>query len=199
MTNLLHATHHAPGENVQRYVNSFAHDLVHAVSRGQFLTEKHALLGTGLHSLTGLKKPIEILGRFGHSCNYDQVRLIETAQAEVAQHLRELQNALPLFPRNGTDSVLTFFWWDNFDVKKENSQGSLHTTHGIAYHEESNQSVELVVTSPSQADELFLINPSICLRGKLCLTRTQSPLVVLSKKNEVQIKPMPIGSSFYGD
>ena len=145
LTNLLNATHHTPGEKVQRYIESFAHDLVHAVSRGHFLTEKHALLGAGLHSLTGLKKPIEILGRFGHSCNYDQVRLIETAQAEVAQHLRALQTPLPLVPGNGIDSVLTFFWWDNFDVKKENSQGSLHTTHGIAYQEELNQSVELEV------------------------------------------------------
>ena len=147
LQNLLNATHHTRGENVQRYVESFAHDLVHAVSRGHFLTEKHTLLCMGLHSLTGLKKPIEILGRFGHSCNYDQVRLIETAQAEVAQHLRALQNPLPLVPRNGTDSVLTFFWWDNFDVKKENAQGSLHTTHGIAYQEESNQSIELQVVA----------------------------------------------------
>ena len=37
LTNVLHATNHTPGENVQRYVDLFAHNLVHAVSRGNFL------------------------------------------------------------------------------------------------------------------------------------------------------------------
>ena len=114
-------------------MNSFSQDLVHAVSRGNFLTEKHVLLGTGLHSLTGLKTPIKLLGRFGHSCSYDKVRLIETAQAELAQKLRGYDKQLPVLPADETEKVLTFFWWDNFDIKKENSVGSLHTTHGIAF------------------------------------------------------------------
>ena len=122
-------------------MDSFAQDLVHAVSRGSFLTEKHVLLGTGLHSLTGLKKPVQILGRFGHCCNYDKIRLIETAQAELAQHLRSLENPLPLLPAHDGDRVLIFFWWDNFDAKKANMQGSIHTTHGIAYQEESTNTV----------------------------------------------------------
>ena len=141
LKDIIHATHHSPGDDVQRYVDSFAQDLVHAVSRGSFLTEKHVLLGTGLHSLTGLKKPMQILGRFGHCCNYDKIRLIETAQAELAQHLRSLENPLPLLPADDGDHVLTFFWWDNFDAKKENMQGSIHTTHGIAYQEESTNTV----------------------------------------------------------
>ena len=53
---LLHgSSHHSPGEKVMHYVSSFAQDLVHAVSRGKFMTAKHILLGTGLHSLTGQK------------------------------------------------------------------------------------------------------------------------------------------------
>ena len=107
------------------------------MSRGDFLTENHVVLGTGLHSLTGQKTPIKLLGRLGHSCTYDKVCWIETAQAELIQHLRSLQHPLPLAPASDTGKVLTYFWWDNFDIKKDNAQGSLHTTHGVAYQEES--------------------------------------------------------------
>ena len=99
LTNVVHDTNHKPGDVVERYVNSFAQDLVHAVSRGKFLTQKHVLLATGLHSITGLKMPIKLLSNFGHCCSYDKVRLIETAQAELAQKLRSLENPLPLLPR----------------------------------------------------------------------------------------------------
>ena len=107
----------------------------------KFLTKKHVLLGTGLHSLRGQKIPINVLCRFGHCCNYDKVRLIETAQAEVVQKLRSLEFPLPLLPSNAEDKVLTFFWWDNFDVQKENHLGSLHTTHGIAYQVKSKECI----------------------------------------------------------
>ncbi|XP_065053916.1 uncharacterized protein LOC135682802 [Rhopilema esculentum] len=134
---VIHATHHSPGDDVKRYVDSYSQDLVHAVSKGSFLTQKHVLVGAGLHSLTGQKTPIKILARLGHCCNYDKVRLIETAQAEVVQKLRSIKYPLPLQPANSDMSVLTYFWWDNFDVQKENVPGSLHTTHGIAFQVES--------------------------------------------------------------
>ena len=73
----------------------------------------------------------------GQSCTFDKVRLIETAQAELIQHLRSLQHPVPLVPASDTGKVLTYFWWDNFGIKKDNAQGSLHTTHGVAYQEES--------------------------------------------------------------
>lgn len=54
LTNLLHSPliHHPPGEEVKRYVSSFAQDVLHAISKGKFMTAKHTLLGTALHSLT---------------------------------------------------------------------------------------------------------------------------------------------------
>ena len=63
--------------------------------------------------------------------------MIETAQAECIQHFRSLQHPLPLVPASDTEKVLTYFWWDNFDIKKDNAQLSLHTTHVVAYQEES--------------------------------------------------------------
>ena len=92
-----------------------------------------------------MKTPIKLLGRFGHSCNYDKVRLIETADAELAQKLRALEKPLPVLPADETDKVLTFFWWDNFDIKKDNSVGSLHTTHGVAYQEKSTNNISIPV------------------------------------------------------
>eukprot|EP00794_Sanderia_malayensis_P000996 gene996-312_t len=137
LTNIIHSTHHTPGDEVHLFVDSFSSDLVHAVSKGQFLTQKHVALGTGLHSLTGQKTVIKVLGKFGHSIKYDTVRVLETAQTEVIQKLRSLRYPLPIIPANDTANVPTFFWWDNFDCKKENTAGSLHTTHGIAYQEET--------------------------------------------------------------
>ena len=69
---VLHSAHHTPGDDVCQYVESFSQDLVYAVSRGDFLTEKHVILGTGLHSLKGQKTPIKLLRRLGHSCTYDK-------------------------------------------------------------------------------------------------------------------------------
>ena len=96
---VLHSTHHTPGDDICRYVESFSQELVYAVSRGDFFTEKHVVLGTGLHSLTGQKTPIKLLGRLGHSFTCDKVRLIEPAQAELIQHSRSLQHPLLLARR----------------------------------------------------------------------------------------------------
>ena len=79
----------------------------------------------------------------GHSCTYEKVRLIETYQAELVQNLRSLQHPLPLVPASDTEKVLTYFWWYNFDIKKDNAKGSLHTTHGVAYQEESGNCIKV--------------------------------------------------------
>ena len=142
LTTLLHSTDHSPGNDVIRYVDSFSQDILYAVSKRTFLTRKHVLLGNGLHSITGLKKPITILARLGHSCNYNKIQEIQTAQAELAQEMSSLQHPLPLIPVDSTSKVKTFFWWDNFDCNKETIEGSLHTCHGVAFQEESAESME---------------------------------------------------------
>ena len=100
------------------------------------------LLAYSLHSITGLKKPINILAKYGHSCDDNTIQVIETAQAELTQKLTSLQYPLPLMPIDQESKVQTIFWWDNFDCKKETKDGSLHTCHGIAFQEESSQSVK---------------------------------------------------------
>ena len=89
-----------------------------------------------LHSLTGQKLPIFLLSKFRNIGNYNLVQLIETAQAELVQRMREAGFPLPILPKDAAETVTTHFWWDNFDVKKENISGGLHKTHGVAFQEE---------------------------------------------------------------
>ena len=93
--------------------------------------------------MTGQKMPIQILAKLGHCCNYDRVREIETAQAELVQQMRYENHPLNLSPK-GCDRVLTFFWWDNFDCLKEIASGSIHTCHGVAFQQESSASMQRV-------------------------------------------------------
>eukprot|EP00794_Sanderia_malayensis_P011485 gene11485-12682_t len=125
---------------IKRYVSSFAQDLLHAISKGKFMTAKHTLIAAALYSLTGQKLPIKILSKYGNSCSYETVLKIETAQAELVQKMRQQNYPLPLLPADPTSSVLTFFWWDNFDCKKETIHGGFHTCHGIAFQEKSDGS-----------------------------------------------------------
>lgn len=163
-TDLLHSPliHHPPGEEVKRYVSSFSQDLLHAISKGKFMTAKHTLIGTALHSITGQKLPIQILSKYGNSCNYETVQKIETAQAELVQKMRQQNYPLPLLPANSTSSVLTFFWWDNFDCKKETIYGGIHTCHGIAFQEKSDGSKlreDLAINIPSSSRKTVSVIP----------------------------------------
>ena len=62
---------------------------------GKFISAKHASIGLGLHSITGMKIPITIMERLRHSIMYDQVNQIETAQAELVQCFQSLNLNLP--------------------------------------------------------------------------------------------------------
>lgn len=127
--------------NESRKLVESSQDLIYAYSNGKFLTQKHTLLGLGLHNMTGQKDVVSVLGRLGHSISYNNVRLIETAQAELAQQMADRGYCLPLIPSSVSDTVQTFFWWDNFDCKKENAVGSIHTTHGIGFQERDTHSL----------------------------------------------------------
>ena len=83
--NLLSPASVHPGTSLtaERLIDSFSQDIMYAVSKGEFLTMKHASVGLGLHSLTGQKLPLQVLSRLGHSMTYDQICEVETAQAEL--------------------------------------------------------------------------------------------------------------------
>ena len=76
---------HKTTETSARLPESFAQDVIFAISNGKFLTLKYTALSIGLHSITGLKIPIIMLSRLGHCITNDMVREIETAQAEQTE------------------------------------------------------------------------------------------------------------------
>ena len=99
------SNHHATGEIVCRLRDSFSQDVIHALSKGTFITSKHAAVGLGFHSLTGQKLPLVILSRLGHCINYDKICEIETAQAELVQHFQSMTLGLPLLAADSGSKV----------------------------------------------------------------------------------------------
>ena len=133
------SVHHGTSLTAERLIGSFSQDIMYAVSKGEFLTLKHASVGLGLHSRTGQKLPLQVLSRLGHCMTYDQICEVETAQAELVQHLKSLSIPLPICPIDEESKVLTTFRWNNFDRNIETASGarSIHNTPGIMFQEES--------------------------------------------------------------
>ena len=87
LKNLLKHSKHAVSVKKVRLIESYASDFIHEVRNGEVLTPKHFLLGLGLHSITGQKKPVEIANRLGQSMTYDKVMEIETTNMPKSHKL----------------------------------------------------------------------------------------------------------------
>ncbi len=61
-------------ERVHRLVNSVTDDIVFNVTRGKVKPGKQLCLGLGIKSLTGSRRVIEVLNRFGNSVAITQLR-----------------------------------------------------------------------------------------------------------------------------
>ena len=83
------------------------------------------------------------MSKLGNCCSYETVLKVETAQAELSKELSQQKNALPLKPDQPGKHVLTYFWWHNFDCKKENLKGSIDTTHEIVFQEKLENSTSV--------------------------------------------------------
>lgn len=59
--------HHTPNQKRERLIRSFPQELMHSVSNGNFLTNKHCAVKLGLHGLTGFKQSIVYISRLGYS------------------------------------------------------------------------------------------------------------------------------------
>ena len=125
-------------------VDSFAQDIIHAVTKGKVTTPKHFLLAMGLHNMTGQKHVVDVVNKLGHSISYTKTCEIETAQAEAALADSQLQltSILPLKPKSENDVVLTHFWVDNFDMKTDTQTGggAINITTMVAFQERSSSS-----------------------------------------------------------
>ena len=90
--------HHKISERVKNSVDSFSVGIMHAASKGKFLTFMHIARALGLHSATRQKLPITLLHRVCHCISCDQINLIEIGQAELAPHYQNMVVSFPLQP-----------------------------------------------------------------------------------------------------
>ena len=80
----------------------------------------------------------------GHCISYKKTCEIETALTEIAIHQSNGMNILPLLPREN-ETILTYFWVDNFDVKVQRlgGSGAVNTTHLMAFQESQARAPEI--------------------------------------------------------
>ena len=120
-------------------------DAIFAATDGKMKPKKHLMLGLTLKRLTGSRKVMDIMNRFGHSSSYHTIEEIET---EMTFHATENKNRTPDF---GTGVA-----WDNFDrfVDTISGKGTLHDTVGIAYQ------ILPAIPECEEVQQIELIEPS---------------------------------------
>lgn len=118
-------------ERTERLVQSASDDVIFASTHGKIKPAKHMCLGLGLKSMTGSRRVIELLNRFGHSISY---HTIETFETELATDISDRNNATPDAIQQ-ISGLCTSLAWDNYDENTETLSGSgtLHDTVGICY------------------------------------------------------------------
>ena len=135
-------------------VDSIANDIVYAASNGRKVPGKQRHLGIVMKSITGSRKVIDILNRFGQCISYSAVEGLETELAfSVADSTQATPIGLCLLP-----NLRTGLAFDNFDcfVETINGKDTLHDTVGIAYQEETTVGMvgqNVLVTIPSYDNE----------------------------------------------
>ena len=116
---------------IERLVQSVCDDVVYTTTRGRSKPSKHMSMGLGLKSLTGSRKVLEILNRFGHSTGYHTVEAMET---DLGTIISDRNCATPdgIVKQAG---LCTGTAWDNYDENTETLSGAntLHDTVGICY------------------------------------------------------------------
>ena len=120
-------------ENKKRRIESLAHDSIYAVSNGRIVPAKQILLALSMKALTGSRKVIDVLHRYGHSVSYSVVQGIETELIYSAmENSRLLPDGLQRLPYLNTGVA-----FDNFDLFVDTLSGkdTLHDTVGIVYQD----------------------------------------------------------------
>lgn len=117
-------------DKVHWLVESFAQDLIYAVSRGKQKPPKHLLLPAAVKALTGNVELIQALNRLGHGVSYSQIEENDTALC-----LRKLAATSEgvVLPENTFPHLFTTMAWDNIDILEETltGAGTSHRVNGI--------------------------------------------------------------------
>ena len=137
-------------ESKMRRIKSLSQDVIFAFTSGNTKPGKHLELGIAIKSMTGSKKIIQILNRFGHCASYSTIEEIETEMTFAANKDGHL---LPY--GMSTDSDLgTGVSWDNYDrfVNTLSGKDTLHDNVGICYQLKPELPVEPLL-SEAEASE----------------------------------------------
>ena len=114
-----------------RRVESLAADTVFMVTNGRKKPSKHLKLGLAVKSMTGSKKLIGMLNRYGNGVSYTTTEELETELTFTATSASKISS-----PDLAPDSSLTVgIAYDNFDrfVETLSGKNTLHNTVGIVY------------------------------------------------------------------
>lgn len=131
-------------------IEALSSDVVYAATNGRLKPAKHLLLGMSMKTITGSRKVVEVLNRFGYIPSYTALEEIETELSFTATESRRL---LPhgLVPNN--KNYHTGVAFDNYDcfVETINGKDTMHDTVGICYQDkcENNPSIEVIGSSSS--------------------------------------------------
>lgn len=128
------------GKRIERRVQSTSQDMLFVVNRGKAMPAKHVTLGMAIKSVTGSKKLVTVLNRFGYCLNYSALEELETATAEA---ILARDVACPEETVVGEPMGLAF---DNFDEMTHTLSGAntLHDTMGILYQNVSGSEAQKV-------------------------------------------------------
>ena len=104
---------------------------------------------------------IDIVHKLGHCTSYNAVCEIKTAEAECALEEENRSNILKLRP-SIKETVFTYFWVDNFDIKVEIMEvgGSINTTHLMTYQKDQNHATNTmtIIVPRRKSCKLFYEN-----------------------------------------
>ena len=146
----------------KRRIKSIGKDVVFATSSGRKIPGKHLKLGIAVKSLTGSRKLIEMLNRYGHCANYHMIEEVET---EMTYEASKSQTTTPSSMHFSADRGIGCAF-DNYDcfVETQNGKDTLHDTVGITYEVvtslDENEGVA-ETGSPSHREEPNLVDDPI--------------------------------------
>ena len=120
--------------SVSRLADSFSQDLVHGMTKGKAIMEKHFLIWFGSYNLSGEKNVVVVLNKFGHSLSHSNAGEILTAYAESNIKKSKSLSLLPLQPSNPDEIVLSYFWVDNLDLETDKWYGGGESMLQLWWH-----------------------------------------------------------------
>ena len=124
-----HRSHES--ESKIRRVESLAADTVFVMTNGRKKPSKHLKLGLVVKRMTGSKKLIGMLNRYGHYVSYTTIEELETELTFTVTPASKISPPDMVPDSSSTVDII----YDNFDrfVETFSSKNTLHNTVGIVY------------------------------------------------------------------